>query len=192
MRFLTLGLALFASVAPSFIFAQTIDAVVAHPPFSSLYKCSEHARGELKGLGDELGQDCVVEGFVEDGGRLWARAYKTDGRENEDWFGWDQPVLSPCACNVIRIQENPVTNKPGVAGKPPASFVVLRRNDGVHFLLAHVQGVSVQVGEKVGYGQSIARVGNNGFSRSPHIHIGAWKKQAPLQIRWDLRKKLIP
>jgi hypothetical protein len=107
MRFLTLGLALFASVAPSFIFAQTIDAVVAHPPFSSLYKCSEHARGELKGLGDELGQDCVVEGFVEDGGRLWARAYKTDGRENEDWFGWDQPVLSPCACNVIRIQENP-------------------------------------------------------------------------------------
>ena len=36
-------------------------------------------------------------------------------------------------------------------------------------------------------GQVVARVGNNGYGRSPHIHIGAWKGENPYQIRWDLR-----
>jgi hypothetical protein len=182
----------FALFIQAQVFAKTIESVVAHPPFDSPYKCSEHAQGELRGLGDELGQDCVVEAFVEERGRLWTRPYKTDGRVNEDWFGWNQPILSPCVCKVARVQENISVNEPGVVGKPPASFIILRREDGVHFLLAHVQDVSIRVGEKIGYGQPVAKVGNNGFSRVPHIHIGAWKKQAPLQIRWDLRKKFIP
>ena len=36
-------------------------------------------------------------------------------------------------------------------------------------------------------GQVVAKVGNNGYSRHPHIHIGAWKGNEPLQIRFDLR-----
>jgi hypothetical protein len=172
--------------------AQPISAVVAHPPFKSPFKCSEHAKGELTGLGDELGQDCVVESFVEDEGRLWTRPYKTNGRENEDWFGWNQHILSPCACKVTQIQRNPITNKPGIVGKSPASLMILRRDDGVHFLLAHIQNELVKVGDAVTYGQPVAKVGNNGFSRIPHVHIGAWKGQTPLQIRWDLTKKFIP
>lgn len=174
------------------VHAQTIDAVVAHPPFRAPYSCSEHALGELKGLGDELGQDCVIFSVVAMNGRLWPREYRNLGRENTDWYGWNQPVLSPCACQVVAITTNPVTNQPGIIGKPPATYISLRRDDGVHFLLAHVQELSVDPNEWVTYGQPIARVGNNGYSRSPHVHIGAWKDNAPLQIRWDLGKRVSP
>ncbi|WP_147302681.1 M23 family metallopeptidase [Thalassotalea euphylliae] len=34
-------------------------------------------------------------------------------------------------------------------------------------------------------GESIAKVGNNGYSCNPHIHVGAWKDNLPLQIRFD-------
>ena len=61
----------------------------------------------------------------------------------------------------------------------------LRRDDGVFFLLAHVAALRVKVGDNVTSGQAIARVGNNGYSRQPHIHIGAWKGNEAVQIRFD-------
>jgi murein DD-endopeptidase MepM/ murein hydrolase activator NlpD len=70
-------------------------------------------------------------------------------------------------------------------GKPPASFVVLKRDDGVYFLLGHVAKLTVKPGDKVDSGQVIAHVGNNGYSRQPHIHIGAWRGAEPLQISFD-------
>lgn len=161
---------------------------LAHPVFASSYTCSEHAWGELPYLGDDLGQDCVQQAFVEEGGRAFMKSYRSDGLANEDWFGWNQPVLSPCDCTVVKIGLNPVANAPGVLGKPPASMVVLETADGTRVVLAHVQSLSVQEGQQVSAGQAIARVGNNGYSRMPHIHIGAWKDRKALQIRWDQRR----
>jgi hypothetical protein len=165
--------------------AQEISVVVAQPIFAQPYSCTEHWQGNLKGLGDELGTDCVVQELVEVGGRTWMRAYKRDGSRNADWYGWDKQVLSPCSCEVVKISENRVVNRPGVMGKPPASFVVLKRDDGVYFLLGHVAKLTVKPGDKVDSGQVIAHVGNNGYSRQPHIHIGAWRGAEPLQIRFD-------
>ena len=68
----------------------------------------------------------------------------------------------------------------------PASMIALVRDDGVHFVLAHVTDIRVKVDDKVQGGQVIALVGNNGMSRHPHIHIGAWQGEQPLQIRFDL------
>jgi hypothetical protein len=161
---------------------------LAHPIFASSYSCSEHAWGELPYLGDDLGQDCVQQAFVEEGGRAFMKSYRSEGLANEDWFGWNQPVLSPCDCKVIKISLNPVTNTPGVLGTPPASMIVLEASDGTRVVLAHVQSLSVQEGQQVNAGQPIARVGNNGYSRMPHIHIGAWKDKQALQIRWDQRR----
>ena len=36
-------------------------------------------------------------------------------------------------------------------------------------------------------GQRVARVGNNGFSWYPRIHVGAWLDETPLQTQFDLR-----
>ena len=172
-------------VACASVFAAEIQTVLAHPIFGQVYSCTEHWQGNLKGLGDELGTDCVIEQLTEVDGRTWIRAHTGSGRKNSDWFGWDKEVLSPCNCEVMKLAENSVVNQPGILGKPPASFIVLKRDDGTFFLLAHVAKVQVSVGQRVESGQPIARVGNNGYSRQPHIHMGAWRDQEPLQIRFD-------
>lgn len=162
-----------------------ISVVLAHPIFGQIYGCTEHWQGNLRGLGDALGTDCVINELVSVNGRTWMRAYAKDGRKNSDWYGWNEEVLSPCTCEVVKTNVNPVINRPGVPGRPPASFLMLKRDDGVFFILAHVADFRVKAGDTVEIGQVIGRVGNNGYSRQPHIHIGAWRDNEPLQIRFD-------
>lgn len=161
--------------------------VLAHPPFTAFYSCAEHGAGQLPELGDALGTDCFVQKLVEVEGRIWLRAHAGDGRKNEDWYGWNEPVLSPCECVVLKVQDNPNVNEPGILGTPPAAYVLLERSDGVHFMVAHVQGVSVREGQQLKYGEPFAKVGNNGYARQPHVHLGAWSGDSPLQIRFDQR-----
>jgi len=167
---------------------QDIEAVLAHPPYKEAFVCSEHAFGQLPYLGDDLGQDCIIQRFVEVQGRLWARLHAGDGTRNEDWYGWNQEVLSPCSGTVMETRINTVTNSPGIPGKPPGTSITIRRDDGVCFLLAHLKDLKVKDKDRVSAGQVIGRVGNNGFARTPHIHIGAWKDKKALQIRWDQKK----
>ncbi|WP_447730689.1 M23 family metallopeptidase [Pseudoxanthomonas suwonensis] len=187
---LVLSCVLAASAAPA---RSTRDApeppgqYLAHPVYESIYSCSEHASGSLGALGDDLGQDCLIQEFVESDGRLFLRAFRNDGYSNTDWYGWNQPVLSPCDCTVREIRLNPATNEPGILGKPPASAIELEAADGTRVTLVHIQDPVVREGDTVRAGQQLARVGNNGYSRSPHVHIGAWRDGEPLQIRWDPR-----
>lgn len=182
-RITVAAIAAAVSLAPA---AET-GQVLAHPPVDGSYQCSEHPEGQLPALGDALGTDCIVTELVEVEGRTWSRAWRGEGLENEDWFGWRESVLAPCDCEVVRVNVNPVVNQPGILGEPPASFVVFRAPDGTHLLYAHVREVEVEAGDRVRRGEPFARIGNNGFGRSPHLHIGAWRDGEPLQIRWDLR-----
>ncbi|WP_162253620.1 M23 family metallopeptidase [Lysobacter sp. Root690] len=166
---------------------REIEAVKAHAIYKEFFSCSEHAAGDLPYLGDDLGQDCSITRTVDLDGRELTREYKDQGFRNEDYFGWGQQVLSPCDCVVTKILINPVTNEPGKFGKPPASMILLRRADGVRFALAHIQDPAVKKDDAVKAGQVIAKVGNNGYGRAPHIHIGAWKDKDAFQIRWDLK-----
>lgn len=167
---------------------REIAQFFAHPLFLESYSCSEHAAGELPYLGDDLGQDCMIEAFVEKDGRAFMRAYATDGLTNEDWYGWNKVVLSPCDCTVTGVEINPVTNVPGQTGTPPASSIELRTAGGISVVLAHIQSPLVKKGDVVRSGEPVAHVGNNGYSRVPHIHIGAWHERDGLQIRWDQKK----
>lgn len=169
---------------------REIAQITLHPVFGEAYACSEHAAGELPYLGDDLGQDCVIQAFVESNGGTFMRSYRGEGQANEDWYGWNKPVLSPCECRVVSVSLNPVTNKPGHTGKPPASTITFELVDGTRVVLAHIQNPQVKAEDLVHAGQEIAKVGNNGFARIPHIHIGAWRGSDALQIRWD--QKMIP
>lgn len=113
--------------------------------------------------------------------------YAGDGKRNEDWWSWRASVLAPFDGTVSAIRINPVTNQPGTRGEPPASTITIVRDDGVHVLFAHIMDVAVQLGQVVSAGQPLACVGNNDHCWNPHLHIGAWRDEQPLQIRFDLR-----
>lgn len=123
--------------------------------------------------------------MVEEDGRKWMRAYSGGGLRNENWFGWEAPVLAPCDCTVAKLYVNPETNVPGILGEPPSSSITFERADGVRILIAHIAKPKVDVGDVVTAGQPIAKVGNNGYSRQPHVHIAAWRDEEALQLRFD-------
>jgi hypothetical protein len=156
-----------------------IEALVLHPPYAEYFTCSEHYEGQLSGLGDALGADCsIVEG---------GSTRRGDGARNEDYYGWNKEVLAPFDAIVERVRVNDVVNTPGTMGSTPSAMVVFRRADDVRVTYAHIQAILVREGDSVSAGQPFARVGNNGYARGPHTHIGAWRDETPLQIRWDLR-----
>lgn len=160
-----------------------IEEVTVHPVFPHASATTEHGEGELPSPGDALGRDCWVVRFI-DG---WYRLHAGDGTRNEDWYSWGADVLAPFDGVVDSVRVNPVTNQPGHHAGGRASAIVFRRQDGVRVVYAHVDRVEVQPGDPVSAGQRIARVGNNGTSQCPHIHVGAWRDSTPLQIRFDLR-----
>ena len=162
-----------------------IEQVELGPIFSKPFLCYEHAEGELEFAGDALGSDCLIYGG--DRKPEIMRLYRTDGATNEDWYGWGQDVLAPIEGLVRVVLINPVVNPPGTEGKPPASLIQIERPDGLNVTIAHVADVRVKEGDRVEAGQLIATVGNNGFSRKPHIHVGAFRENKPFQLRWDLR-----
>ncbi len=161
-----------------------------HPLFDESYACTPHPVGQLGMAGDALGTDCVVLGPTRVGERLFfVIPFRNDGLTNEDWLGWGEPVLAPFDGEVIGVSVNPIINDPGLLGPPPASLIIFRRADGVRLVYAHIAEPKVVAGDRVKAGQPIAVVGNNGVSRGPHIHIGAWEEDTlvPLEIRHDLR-----
>jgi murein DD-endopeptidase MepM/ murein hydrolase activator NlpD len=183
-----LAFALFSSRSP----ASEIESVLAHPPVDAFFSCSEHFEGQFTQVGDALGTDCVPQRLIEEHGRMWSRAYSGNGHENEDWYGWHMDVLSPCSGEVVSIRANDVQNTPGVMGKGRSASITLKDARGVHFMLAHVRDVVVVEGQQVVAGQPLAKIGNNGYSRSPHLHVAAWKGAQPLQIRWDQSRMKLP
>lgn len=115
------------------------------------------------------------------------RKYKNDGLHNEDWYGWGADVLAPFDGIVESIHINPVTNAPGDFQHARASSIRFLGHDDVRVCFAHIMDLIVQEGDSVKAGDIVAKVGNNGYSRHPHIHVGAWKGTSPLQIRFDLQ-----
>lgn len=184
---------------------SAIDDVVIHPPVAARIKCSEHPLGQEDHAGDALAQDC---GIVRDAGGAsgnFPSFYSGEGLRNEDWFSWNEPLLAPFDGVVRAVHINPATNEPGARGGGMASVILFERvNAGddppIQVGYVHVQDIRVELGDTVTAGQLVARIGNNGISDYPHVHIGAVRGDLvalmggvgapedvrPLQIRFDL------
>ncbi|MFC6333148.1 M23 family metallopeptidase [Paenibacillus septentrionalis] len=162
---------------------MSVNEVILYPVFNQIFSSIEHPEGMYEYLGDQLGRDCMISRY-KDG---WMRMYEGDGTRNEDWYTWGANVLAPFNGMVKSTYINPVTNTPGSLIPGRASSIVFIREDNVHVTYAHVMDISVSEGETVTAGQVVAKAGNNGYSRHPHIHVGAWINDTPLQIRFDLK-----
>lgn len=98
-------------------------------------------------------------------------------------------MLAPFDGTVVYVRHETHENVPGVLGASPAAGSLRFKNDdGVIVIYAHVTEIAVKVGDQVKAGQVVAKLGNNGQTRAPGIHIGAYREAdaTPLQIRWDL------
>lgn len=183
------------------ISAQTsptpIEAVTIHPPVASDFQCSEHALGAEDHVPDALGSDCVVVRREGGSNGNLTSLHTGDGSRNEDWYGWREPLLAPFDGVVLIIQINSESTVPGVRGEGPSSAILFRKGvqdepDAVQVAYIHVREVLVSEGDSVRAGQPVARIGNNGSSFNPHVHIGAFRGDmmsgdaVPLQIRMDL------
>lgn len=161
------------------------DSVKIHAPVAESFSCSEHYDGQLKHLGDALGTDCIVVEMQTTDDRSFMTPFKNNGHKNEDWFGYGKKVLAPCNCTVTKVNINDVINKPGVMTPGRAAGIKFKKDDGTFIVIAHVADVIVKEGDIVEAGEVIASIGNNGYSRNPHLHIAAWRKGVPLQIQFD-------
>ena len=165
---------------------SAVGSVVIYPFTHQHFVCLEHPLGQLKRLGDALGSDCVIVGLGSGAQAKFPSFYRTNGAQNSDWIGWKASVLAPFRGVIDSLYVNRVANVPGVLGKDRASVIIFRRADGLRVLFAHVQDIRVKVGDTVSAGERVASVGNNGAAYFPHTHIGAYKSDEPLQIRFDL------
>lgn len=166
-----------------------IQQVELGPVFADRYLCVEHAL-ELEYAGDALGTDCVLSGGVQIGSNGFLKLYRTDGKTNADWYGWHADVLAPFDGTVVHVHHDTQENAPGVLGPSSAAgWLRFKNEDGVIVVYAHVTKIAVKLGDRVEAGQVVAKLGNNGQTRAPGLHIGAYREadSMPLQIRWDLR-----
>lgn len=161
--------------------------VKINPLFDQPYVCAEHAIEEM-GVGDAYGRDCMVTQFkkADNKNRKWQTMYASSGLQNSDWFSWRSNVLAPFDGKVVKVYINNKTNNPGLPVRSRASGIVFTSEDEINVVYAHIREPLVKEGDVVKKGQVVAKVGNNGNAWMPHIHIGAWKGDRPLQIIFDL------
>ncbi|MGM0906208.1 MAG: M23 family metallopeptidase [Pseudomonadota bacterium] len=167
------------------------DSVLIHPPIDATeagvsLTTREHVYKDHLHLGDQLASDFGLKKLGEDG---IPRTYRpgTDGEANEDWYGWREHVLAPFDATVTRVEQPGAVNEPGTMNREAQPGLIFFENgEGVTALYAHVREIKVEEGDTVSYGERVALVGNNGNSRAPHVHVGAWEGETPLQIQVDL------
>ncbi|HEX4143048.1 MAG TPA: M23 family metallopeptidase [Pirellulales bacterium] len=98
-----------------------------------------------------------------------------DGRKNEDYYCFGQPVLAPGAGKVVAAVDGIADNIPGQANaaEPAGNHVIVDLGQGEFLLLAHLRKGSVKVkpGDRVAAGQKLGRCGNSGHSSEPHLHV---------------------
>lgn len=167
------------------------QSVLIHPPVDagekalSLWTREHTYRPQLRN-GDQLARDFTVARVGDDG---IPRTYRpgTSGKSNEDWFGWRRDVLAPFDGSVTRVETPSSTNEPGSMNREAKPGLIMFEDDeGTTVIYAHVREIDVEEGQTVERGEVVAKVGNNANSRAPHVHVGAWKDNTPLQIQVDL------
>jgi murein DD-endopeptidase MepM/ murein hydrolase activator NlpD len=98
----------------------------------------------------------------------------TGGRDAPltDYTGFASPVLAPADGRVVEVTDSHPDNPVGTNGEE-ANHLVMDIGDDRYVAMAHLQqgSVTVQVGDAVRRGQSLAAVGNNGHSSAPHLHF---------------------
>ena len=161
------------------------QTVLIHPVIDDDHiVSSEHEYNPNLRLGDQIARDFLIAKITDQG---FLRRFEGDGQENTDWYGWRKDVLAPVSGKVTRVNHPDTTNQPGTMNRDAQpGLIFFEQPDSTTVIYVHVREINVEEGDRVSAGEVIGKVGNNGNSRAPHIHVGAWRKDTPLQIQVDL------
>jgi murein DD-endopeptidase MepM/ murein hydrolase activator NlpD len=100
--------------------------------------------------------------------------YRTDGKANEDYYCFGQPILAPAAGKVVEAADGLPDNTPGVMdpANPLGNHVIIDHGNGEFSFLAHMQEGSVapRTGDTVEMGERLGLCGNSGNTSMPHLH----------------------
>ncbi len=103
------------------------------------------------------------------------RSYRGEGQKLEDFYCFGLPVVSPVHGKVVRAIDKLADNMPGEVDVKNnwGNILLLRMENGLHVLLAHLQQGSIKVreGDWVTPGTVLADCGNSGRSPQPHLHM---------------------
>lgn len=113
------------------------------------------------------------------------RSFRTDGKTNEDYYAFGQPINAPCAGEVVLAVDGVKDNIPGVLNTlyVPGNTIIIKTSNNEYVFLAHLKQHSVKVkqGDKVKQGQLLGLCGNTGNSSEPHLHFHLQDMEDPLQ-----------
>ena len=103
------------------------------------------------------------------------KSYKTDGKTNEDYYAFGQPLTSPCDGEVVLAVDGVKDNIPGEMNTMfiTGNAVVIKTANNEYLLFANFKQYSIKVkqGDKIKQGQLLGLCGNSGNSSEAHIHF---------------------
>ncbi|NOT52528.1 MAG: peptidoglycan DD-metalloendopeptidase family protein [Chitinophagaceae bacterium] len=109
------------------------------------------------------------------------RSFKTNGKTNEDYYAFGQPLIASCDAEVVTVIEGVKDNNPGEMNpaQVTGNSVVLKTAANEYILYAHfkMNTIKVKVGDKVKQGELLGLCGNSGNSSEPHLHFHIQDKE---------------
>ena len=98
-----------------------------------------------------------------------------EGKKNEDYYCFGQPILAPAAGKVIEAIDGIEDNVPGEMNPKQlaGNHLIIDFGNGEYALLAHFRkgSLKVKAGDAVKSGQPLGLTGNSGNSSEPHLHF---------------------
>jgi murein DD-endopeptidase MepM/ murein hydrolase activator NlpD len=109
------------------------------------------------------------------------KTHKTDGKTNDDYFAFGQPITAPCDAEVVMAVDGVKDNTPGEMNTMfvTGNTIVLKTANNEYLLFAHFKQHSIKVkqGDKVKQGQLLGLCGNSGNSSEAHLHFHIQNKE---------------
>ena len=106
--------------------------------------------------------------------RKQASSHTGEGKVNEDYHCFGQPILAPGPGFVVAAEDGIEDNVPGKMNPrmPLGNHVMLDHGNGEFSFLAHLRkgSLKVKAGDRVEAGQVLGACGNSGNSSEPHLH----------------------